>query len=211
MQPRPSADTCKFLPSLRFCTQRDVVLRSFRGLSKGFWRVRQGGDNPHVNYPSPSAVVQDCLLRVETGIIASPMPKSVRRARRRHAKALRRTPRHDGAGGRSENPAQRDNRDQRRLLGRILDTPHLAHIVPRLQPEVLHRVIQSCGLEDCGELVALGQPDFVSSRCRTDPARRLSRQSRLDQRVSGRVDRTPYTGQHVCCGATDPSPDRLAK
>ena len=40
-----------------------------------------------------------------------------------------------------------------------MDTPHLAHVVPRLQPEVLHKVIQSCGLEDCGELVALATPD----------------------------------------------------
>ena len=31
-------------------------------------------------------------------------------------------------------------------------------MVPRLPPEVLHRVIQNCGLEDCGELVALATP-----------------------------------------------------
>ena len=41
-------------------------------------------------------------------------------------------------------------------------TPRLAHVVPRLQPEVLHRVIQSCGLEDCGELVALATPDQLA-------------------------------------------------
>jgi hypothetical protein len=46
-----------------------------------------------------------------------------------------------------------------RLLDRILDLPHLAHSVPRLQPELLHKVIQSCGLEDCGELVALTTPE----------------------------------------------------
>lgn len=45
-----------------------------------------------------------------------------------------------------------------RLIDRLLDTPHLAHVVPRLQPEVLHRVIQQCGLEDCGQLVALTTP-----------------------------------------------------
>jgi len=87
------------------------------------------------------------------------MPKSVHRARRRRAKAVRRTPRHDSARGRSESPARRGGRDPRGLLARILDTPHVAHVVPRLQPEVLHRVIQSCGLEDCGELVALATPD----------------------------------------------------
>src|SRR5262245_14614991 len=48
--------------------------------------------------------------------------------------------------------------DDGRLLARILDTPHLERVVPRLQPELLHRVIQSCGLEDCGELVALATP-----------------------------------------------------
>jgi hypothetical protein len=48
--------------------------------------------------------------------------------------------------------------DRRSLLDRILDTPQLAHVVPRLQPEVLHRVIERCGLEDCGELVALATP-----------------------------------------------------
>jgi hypothetical protein len=48
--------------------------------------------------------------------------------------------------------------DRRSLLERILDTPQLAQVVPRLQPEVLHRVIQRCGLEDCGELVALATP-----------------------------------------------------
>ena len=51
------------------------------------------------------------------------------------------------------------SRDRRSLLERILDTPHLAHVVPRLQPEVLHKVIQTCGLEDCGDLVALATPD----------------------------------------------------
>jgi hypothetical protein len=71
------------------------------------------------------------------------MAKSVRRAGGGRANALRvRTP-----------PA-----DRRSLLDRILDTPQLAHVVPRLQPEVLHRVIQRCGLEDCGELVALATP-----------------------------------------------------
>ena len=35
-------------------------------------------------------------------------------------------------------------------------------VVPRLPPEMLHRVIQSCGLEDCGELVALATPDQLA-------------------------------------------------
>jgi hypothetical protein len=47
---------------------------------------------------------------------------------------------------------------QRNLLERILDTPHLAHVVPRLSPDILHRVIQTCGLEDCVDLVAMATP-----------------------------------------------------
>jgi hypothetical protein len=49
------------------------------------------------------------------------------------------------------------------LLARILDTPHLAQAVPRLQPEVLHRVIQHCGLEACSDLVALATPEQLSA------------------------------------------------
>jgi hypothetical protein len=46
----------------------------------------------------------------------------------------------------------------RLLLERIASTAPLAQLVPSLPPEVLHRVIEHCGLEDCGELVALATP-----------------------------------------------------
>lgn len=46
----------------------------------------------------------------------------------------------------------------RPLLDRLLSTPDLAKAVPYLQPEVLHRVIQTCGLEDAAEFVALATP-----------------------------------------------------
>src|SRR5204862_2725074 len=52
--------------------------------------------------------------------------------------------------------------DRRSLLDRILDTPQLAQVVPRLPSELLHRVIERCGLEDCGELVALATPAQVA-------------------------------------------------
>src|SRR5262245_40379879 len=52
--------------------------------------------------------------------------------------------------------------ERRSVLARILDTPHLEHVVPRLQPDLLHRVIQSCGLEDCGELVMLATPEQLT-------------------------------------------------
>lgn len=48
--------------------------------------------------------------------------------------------------------------NSRPLLQRLLNTPDLAKVVPRLQPEVLHRVIQTAGLEDCAEFVALATP-----------------------------------------------------
>jgi hypothetical protein len=53
-------------------------------------------------------------------------------------------------------------RTTRGLLERILDVPQLARVVPHLQPEVLHRVIQTCGLEDCGELVTLATPSQLA-------------------------------------------------
>jgi hypothetical protein len=51
-----------------------------------------------------------------------------------------------------------ENRNTGGLLDRILSSPDAALVIPRLQPEVLHRVIQTCGLEDCGDLVALATP-----------------------------------------------------
>jgi hypothetical protein len=44
------------------------------------------------------------------------------------------------------------------LLQRLLNAPDLTTIVPRLPPDVLQRVIQTCGLEDCAEFVALATP-----------------------------------------------------
>src|SRR5262245_5792209 len=43
----------------------------------------------------------------------------------------------------------------RDLVSRILETPELARVVQRLEPPALHRLVQSCGLEDCGPIVAL--------------------------------------------------------
>jgi len=60
-------------------------------------------------------------------------------------------------------PATRSVPDGQGLLARILDTPHLAQVVPRLKPEVLHRVIQTCGLEDCSDLVAMATPSQLQA------------------------------------------------
>ncbi|HKE82841.1 MAG TPA: DUF6178 family protein [Vicinamibacterales bacterium] len=61
-------------------------------------------------------------------------------------------------------PARIRRRDHSsdRLLDRILSTPQLAQVVPRLQPDVLHRLIQHCGLDACGEIVALATPEQLA-------------------------------------------------
>jgi hypothetical protein len=55
-------------------------------------------------------------------------------------------------------PAPRQRQERRTMLDRILDTPNLEHVVPRLQPGLIHRIIETCGLEDCGELIMLATP-----------------------------------------------------
>src|SRR5499426_428629 len=68
----------------------------------------------------------------------------------------------DRADRPSDKPARRDATGGRGLLDRILNTPSLEQVVPRLRPDLLHRVIQTCGLEDCGELVALATPEQLT-------------------------------------------------
>ncbi len=68
----------------------------------------------------------------------------------------------DRADRPGDKPARRDAIDGRGLLDRILNTPGIEHVVPRLRPELLHRVIQTCGLEDCGEIVALATPEQLA-------------------------------------------------
>ncbi|HEX5085710.1 MAG TPA: DUF6178 family protein [Blastocatellia bacterium] len=72
------------------------------------------------------------------------------------------TPYPDGEDRPGDKPALRDATDGRALLDRILNTPGLEQVVPRLRPELLHRVIQTCGLEDCGEIVAMATPEQLA-------------------------------------------------
>ena len=72
---------------------------------------------------------------------------------------MHKTPRIERPVRRSDGLAPGNARDERGLLDRILDTPDLARVVPQLPPQLLHRVIQAYGLEDCGDLVALATPD----------------------------------------------------
>src|SRR5215467_9938502 len=62
----------------------------------------------------------------------------------------------------TERPALRESQDRRTVLDGILDTAHLEQVVPRLQANLLHRVIQSCGLEECGELIMLATPEQLT-------------------------------------------------
>jgi hypothetical protein len=48
------------------------------------------------------------------------------------------------------------------VLERLRNTPNLAHIVPSLPPEILHRLIQHCGLQDSAEFLALATPAQIS-------------------------------------------------
>src|SRR5262245_51369063 len=47
-------------------------------------------------------------------------------------------------------------------LARILDSPRLDRLVPRLRPDILHQVIQRRGLEDCTDIVALATPEQLA-------------------------------------------------
>ncbi len=48
-------------------------------------------------------------------------------------------------------------------LARLLDTPHLARVVPHIAPEVLHHLIRECGLEACGPVIAATTPKQLAS------------------------------------------------
>ena len=48
-------------------------------------------------------------------------------------------------------------------LARLTDTPHLAQVVARLTPEVLHQVIRHHGLDACSALVAAATPKQVTA------------------------------------------------
>lgn len=57
----------------------------------------------------------------------------------------------------------REGRPVDHRLTRLLDTPLLAHVVPRLPPEALHQLVRSRGLDACVELVASATPAQLSA------------------------------------------------
>lgn len=56
-----------------------------------------------------------------------------------------------------------EDRAPHNVLARITGNPHLARAVPFLRPEALHAVIVHCGLQDCGELLALATPEQLAA------------------------------------------------
>jgi hypothetical protein len=71
------------------------------------------------------------------------------------------------------------------VLERLRNTPNLEAIVPRLPPEILHRLVQHCGLQDSVELVALATPEQISRVLDVDvwrvPAAGLNEEFDLDR------------------------------
>jgi Family of unknown function (DUF6178) len=90
------------------------------------------------------------------------MPKVDRRGRRGKAGSAPRLSRPKGPGRENQTPTKLDTNRGGGLLDRLLDTPNLARVIPRLRPEMLHRVIERCGLEDCAALVALTTPEQLA-------------------------------------------------
>ena len=61
--------------------------------------------------------------------------------------------------------ARRDRHpsESKSALARLIDTPHLAQVVPRLSADVLHQVIRHHGLDACTALVAAATPQQVTA------------------------------------------------
>jgi len=53
--------------------------------------------------------------------------------------------------------------ESKSALARLIDTPHLAQVVPRLSADVLHQVIRHHGLDACTALVAAATPQQVTA------------------------------------------------
>jgi len=60
------------------------------------------------------------------------------------------------------NPQALQTGAPRRVLARLLHAPHLAEIVRRLDPKLLNQLVRQCGLEDCGEILALATTEQLT-------------------------------------------------
>jgi hypothetical protein len=92
----------------------------------------------HYYDPPAGREVQDCFSARAARIISGLMSKRADRPRR-----------------------DRHPPTSTSALARLIDTPHLAQVVSRLTPDVLHQVIRHHGLEACGALVAAATPQQV--------------------------------------------------
>jgi len=77
-----------------------------------------------------------------------------------------------------------------------MDTPDLPQAVPLLAPELLHQVIQRCGLESCGELLALATPAQLERVADLDLWR--SAQPGLDEQFDARRFEVWLEALHEC-------------
>jgi Family of unknown function (DUF6178) len=78
-----------------------------------------------------------------------------------------------------------DARRPRHLLNRLLDTPNLPEVVQSLDPTVLHQLVLHCGLEDCGEILALATTEQLVSIFDED----LWRSERIGEEATFDADR----------------------
>jgi hypothetical protein len=56
----------------------------------------------------------------------------------------------------------RDSALPANALARLLDTPNLPSAVRRLAPAVLHQLIRTAGLDECGQIIALATPEQLT-------------------------------------------------
>ena len=57
----------------------------------------------------------------------------------------------------------RHDAESKSALARLIDTPHLAQVISRLSPDVLHHVIRHHGLDACGAIVAAATPRQITA------------------------------------------------
>src|SRR5215831_11624008 len=60
------------------------------------------------------------------------------------------------------NPSGLQVRAPRHVLERLLGAPRLAELVKRLDPKLLHQLVRQCGLEECGEILALATTEQLT-------------------------------------------------
>jgi hypothetical protein len=63
----------------------------------------------------------------------------------------------------SRDATRRDGCSVERRLARLLETPSLARVVPRLPPETLHQIVRYRGLDACGDLLTAAPPAQLAS------------------------------------------------